>query len=112
MMWEEKFPQNIYAHLEQMRGNPAETYSRSMISSGFHTQSPGLRLSKQGVCEVLCSDGTVGRDLAGSANICAATGPRPRPFRADIGRSVMRGAVPGRSESSKVSGGKPEEKGS
>ena len=36
-MWENKFPVTFYSHLEQMRGNPAETYNRSMISSGFHT---------------------------------------------------------------------------
>lgn len=40
-MWEEKFPVSFYSHLEQMRGNPAETYNRSMISSGFHTKGRG-----------------------------------------------------------------------
>ena len=40
-IWEEKCPITFYSHLEQMRGNPAETYSRSMISSGFHTHRGG-----------------------------------------------------------------------
>ena len=61
--WEEKCPVSFYSHLEQMRGNPAETYSRSMISSGFHTHRGGRSALEGGECTMgpRCLKGPVGR---------------------------------------------------